>query len=360
MLRRLCKARSRLRALPGEHHSGPRVGEQKLLGNVIAKERSKKSKENDEDDDGMEELDDSKVLISRENLDATRKLLKCFRLRRSLGRSNLPGKKTCQVLVDKTEAQKTWYRRLIGQDSKAHKVEKRNCDLHPMIVMRMRADKTKEDLLRLAKEGSNKFKFILEALHVLLKEDSAAKHKVLIFSVSLYVLYLLGEVLASEGFKVQIITGKGSAQDRSAILDRFNRPNDDTIQVLLLSTKAMAEGLQMQGADTVIFHDHHYNPQTDNQAEGRAYRTGQRRPVLVIRLVVNDSLEAETMESIVQWKRSMQMLLELDGTREIEDLSETVRLSTPEQMKRLLLDRHNYKDLPQIKRQDDAVCYYER
>jgi SNF2 family DNA or RNA helicase len=329
------------------------------LGNVIAKERSKKGRrkddEDDDDDDEMEEVEG--LRISEVNLNATRKLLKCFRLRRSLGRSDLPGKKTCQVLVSMTEAQKEWYGRLDQQDNKAHKVERKNCDLHPMIVKPMRES---AELVRLAVEGSNKFKFILQALDVLLREDSASKHKVLIFSTSLYVLYLLGEVLANEGFRAQIISGLDSnSENRSAILDRFNRPSDDTIQVLLLSTKAMAEGLQMQGADTVIFHDHHYNPQTDNQAEGRAYRTGQRRPVLVIRLVVKGSLEAETMESIVRRKRSMQMLLELDEPHQPEAPQESMRLSRPEDLRALLLERGRYRDLPQIKRQDDAVCEFE-
>jgi SNF2 family DNA or RNA helicase len=64
---------------------------------------------------------------------------------------------------------------------------------------------------------------------------------------------------------------------------------------MLLSTKAMGQGVQLTGADTVIFYDHHDNPQNDNQAEGRAYRITQKNPVLVLRLVTQKSKEVRSV-----------------------------------------------------------------
>jgi len=55
--------------------------------------------------------------------------------------------------------------------------------------------------------------------------------------------------------------------------------------VFLLSTKAGGQGINLTAADTVIFYDSDWNPTSDAQAQDRAHRIGQTRPVVVYRLV---------------------------------------------------------------------------
>jgi SNF2 family DNA or RNA helicase len=61
--------------------------------------------------------------------------------------------------------------------------------------------------------------------------------------------------------------------------------------VMLLSLRAGGVGLNLQAADTVIFLDTDWNPQIDLQAQARAHRLGQKRPVLVLRLYIPGTVE---------------------------------------------------------------------
>lgn len=54
-------------------------------------------------------------------------------------------------------------------------------------------------------------------------------------------------------------------------------------------------GLNLTGADTVIFVEHDYNPMKDLQAMDRAHRIGQKKVVNVYRLITRKSLEEKIM-----------------------------------------------------------------
>jgi SNF2 family DNA or RNA helicase len=64
----------------------------------------------------------------------------------------------------------------------------------------------------------------------------------------------------------------------------------------LISTKAGGTGLNLTGADTVIFYDHDWNPANDMQAQDRAYRIGQTRPVTVYKLISKGTIEEKIIE----------------------------------------------------------------
>lgn len=54
-------------------------------------------------------------------------------------------------------------------------------------------------------------------------------------------------------------------------------------------------GLNLTGADTVIFVEHDWNPMKDLQAMDRAHRIGQRKVVNVYRLITRGTLEEKIM-----------------------------------------------------------------
>ena len=54
-------------------------------------------------------------------------------------------------------------------------------------------------------------------------------------------------------------------------------------------------GLNLTGADTVIFVEHDWNPMKDLQAMDRAHRIGQRKVVNVYRLICKDTIEEKIM-----------------------------------------------------------------
>eukprot|EP00058_Branchiostoma_floridae_P013864 XP_002599352.1 hypothetical protein BRAFLDRAFT_64295 [Branchiostoma floridae] len=74
---------------------------------------------------------------------------------------------------------------------------------------------------------------------------------------------------------------------------KFN--NDPSIDLLLLTTHVGGLGLNLTGADTVIFVEHDWNPMRDLQAMDRAHRLGQKKVVNVYRLVTQGTLEEKIM-----------------------------------------------------------------
>ena len=69
---------------------------------------------------------------------------------------------------------------------------------------------------------------------------------------------------------------------------------------LLLTTHVGGLGLNLTGADTVIFVEHDWNPSRDLQAMDRAHRLGQRRIVTVYRLITRGTLEEKIMGSVAR------------------------------------------------------------
>ena len=61
--------------------------------------------------------------------------------------------------------------------------------------------------------------------------------------------------------------------------------------IFLLSTKSGGLGINLTAADTVIIYDSDWNPQIDLQAMDRAYRIGQTKPVMVYRLITENTIE---------------------------------------------------------------------
>ncbi|KAJ3337111.1 TATA-binding protein-associated factor mot1 [Gonapodya sp. JEL0774] len=89
------------------------------------------------------------------------------------------------------------------------------------------------------------------------------------------------------------LDGNVDATKRHDIVRRFN--SDPSIDVLLLTTHVGGLGLNLTGADTVIFVEHDWNPMKDLQAMDRAHRIGQKRVVNVYRLITRGSIEEKIM-----------------------------------------------------------------
>ena len=73
-----------------------------------------------------------------------------------------------------------------------------------------------------------------------------------------------------------------------------------TIFAFLLSTRAGGLGVNLTAADTVIFYDNDWNPTIDAQAQDRAHRIGQTKPVSVFRLVTKGTVEERIVKRAKQ------------------------------------------------------------
>jgi TATA-binding protein-associated factor len=121
-------------------------------------------------------------------------------------------------------------------------------------------------------------------------------HRVLVFAQLKQML----DLVETDLFKIHMpqvtylrLDGSVEVSKRQSIVTRFN--NDPTIDVLLLTTSVGGLGLNLVGADTVIFLEHDWNPTKDLQAMDRAHRMGQKKTVNVYRLITRGTLEEKIM-----------------------------------------------------------------
>ena len=77
------------------------------------------------------------------------------------------------------------------------------------------------------------------------------------------------------GYSYERLDGSVRGEERFLAVRNFSE--DDETFVFLLSTRAGGQGLNLVGADTVVFVDSDFNPQNDLQAAARAHRIGQTR-----------------------------------------------------------------------------------
>ena len=123
-----------------------------------------------------------------------------------------------------------------------------------------------------------------------------SQHRALIFCQMKEMLDMVQtEVLGKLLPNVQFLRLDGSveATKRQNIVNQFN--TDPSYDCLLLTTSVGGLGLNLTGADTVIFVEHDWNPQRDIQAMDRAHRIGQKKVVNVYRLITRGTLEEKIM-----------------------------------------------------------------
>jgi SNF2 family DNA or RNA helicase len=134
-------------------------------------------------------------------------------------------------------------------------------------------------------EASGKL-FIIDKLLQLLKANG---HRVLIFSQMTRMLDIMQDYLGYRGYSYDRLDGSIRGEERFLAVQNFT--DDTDVFVFLLSTRAGGQGLNLVGADTILFIDSDFNPQNDLQAAARAHRIGQTKPVKIIRLVTRDTAE---------------------------------------------------------------------
>ncbi|ODV61924.1 chromatin-remodeling protein SWR1 ASCRUDRAFT_18658, partial [Ascoidea rubescens DSM 1968] len=129
----------------------------------------------------------------------------------------------------------------------------------------------------------------LQKLAGLLQELKDNGHRALIFTQMTKVLDILEKFLNSFGYLYMRLDGATKIEDRQLLTERFN--NDPRITVFILSTRSGGLGINLTGADTVIFYDSDWNPAMDKQCQDRCHRIGQTRDVHIYRLVSEFTIE---------------------------------------------------------------------
>ncbi|CAL6313259.1 unnamed protein product [Bathycoccus prasinos] len=138
----------------------------------------------------------------------------------------------------------------------------------------------------------------LQLLSKLLRQLKFGGHKVLIFTQMTKMLDILETFMNLYGFTYCRLDGSTKPEQRQLLMQRFN--NDKKIFVFILSTRSGGFGINLTGADTVIFYDSDWNPAVDHQAQDRCHRIGQTKEVNIYRLVCEGTIEENIMKKAMQ------------------------------------------------------------
>ncbi|MCY1011223.1 SNF2-related protein [Nannocystis pusilla] len=132
----------------------------------------------------------------------------------------------------------------------------------------------------------------LDAFKELMADCVGSGRKVLVFSQFVEMQKLLGDALTE--LKIPYLWLHGGTKNREELVQQFQ--NKSGPPVFLISLKAGGSGLTLTEADTVVHFDPWWNPAVEDQATDRAHRIGQDKPVMVYRLVCEDTVEQKMVE----------------------------------------------------------------
>lgn len=147
-------------------------------------------------------------------------------------------------------------------------------------------------------------------------------HKILIFSQFKTQLDIIQEYATNlRSWDVCRIDGAIAQSDRREQIQSFN--SKETHKIFLLSTRAGGQGINLVAADTVILFDSDWNPQQDLQAQDRAHRIGQTRPVIIYRLATKGTVEQTLLEKADSKRRLERLVIQKGKFRSLLDPSAT-------------------------------------
>lgn len=138
----------------------------------------------------------------------------------------------------------------------------------------------------------------LQKLAILLQQLKDGGHRALIFTQMTKVLDILEQFLNYHGYLYMRLDGATKIEDRQILTERFN--SDPKITVFILSSRSGGLGINLTGADTVIFYDSDWNPAMDKQCQDRCHRIGQTRDVHIYRFVSEHTIESNILKKANQ------------------------------------------------------------
>ncbi|MGL4305235.1 MAG: SNF2-related protein [Mycobacteriaceae bacterium] len=130
----------------------------------------------------------------------------------------------------------------------------------------------------------------IEVLIEQLADVISGGHRALVFSQFTSFLSRVKSRLEEEGIEYSYLDGKTTR--RKDVLADFKAGNNP---VFLISLKAGGVGLNLTEADYCFLLDPWWNPATEAQAVDRTHRIGQKKNVMVYRLVAKDTIEDKVM-----------------------------------------------------------------
>ncbi|KAH7651995.1 DNA helicase protein [Dioscorea alata] len=155
----------------------------------------------------------------------------------------------------------------------------------------------------------------LQELAILLRRLKSEGHRALIFTQMTKMLDILEAFINLYGYTYMRLDGSTQPEERQTLMQRFN--TNPKFFLFILSTRSGGVGINLVGADTVIFYDSDWNPAMDQQAQDRCHRIGQTREVHIYRLISESTIEENILKKANQ-KRVLDDLVIQGGSYNTE------------------------------------------
>ncbi len=150
-----------------------------------------------------------------------------------------------------------------------------------------------------AEEDSGKFAMLREICETIYEK----RERVLVFTQFKEIIdqlaAFLREIFHADGY---VLHGGTPVASRGKIVDAFQ--GEAYVPFIVLSVKAGGTGLNLTKANHVIHFDRWWNPAVENQATDRAFRIGQKKNVMVHKLVCQQTIE-EKIDKIIESKKEL-------------------------------------------------------
>jgi hypothetical protein len=131
--------------------------------------------------------------------------------------------------------------------------------------------------------------------------------RALIFSQFTSHLALLREALDFRQVTYLYLDGRTPTTRRAKLVEQWA---EGSPALFLISLKAGGTGLNLMGADFVVHLDPWWNPAVEDQAADRTHRIGQTRPVTVVRLIAQGTIEEAVLDLHARKRELARGLLE--------------------------------------------------
>jgi len=122
-----------------------------------------------------------------------------------------------------------------------------------------------------------------------------------------------------------VLHGNTPVKRRGKLVERFQAADD--VPFMVLSLKAGGTGLNLTAASHVIHFDRWWNPAVEDQATDRAFRIGQRRNVVVHKMVCRGTIEERIDEMIRDKRKLAAELLAGEGEVNLTELDDEALLA---------------------------------
>jgi SWI/SNF-related matrix-associated actin-dependent regulator of chromatin subfamily A member 5 len=244
--------------------------------------------------ENMEDAEDKNAEIVQQ----LHKILKPFLLRRTKSEveKTLPPKKEIHIKVGLTELQKDIYKNLLTRSL----LQTESKTIYKNIIMQLRKACNHPYLFEGIEKPNpppNHLVIYSSKMRILDKlcNKLFGKSQILIFSQMTRMLDILEDYCNERRYQYCRIDGDTSLEARERMITEFTQKNSSKF-IFLLSTRAGGLGLNLMTSDTVILYDSDWNPQVDLQAMDRVHRIGQTKPVLIYRLLCENTIEEKILE----------------------------------------------------------------